>query len=47
LAVRRPLIEAARQQARLTGEAVVQHWCASETLRSIAAFAERAIKRRV
>ena len=46
LAVRRPMIEAARRQAALTDEAVLQQWCAPETLRQVAAFAEQTIKRR-
>jgi enoyl-CoA hydratase len=46
LAVRQPLIEAARRQTALTEAAVLEHWCAAETLGHIAAFAEQAIKRR-
>jgi enoyl-CoA hydratase len=46
LAVRRPMIEAARSQAALTDAAVLEHWCAPETLRQVTAFAEQAIKRR-
>jgi enoyl-CoA hydratase len=46
LAVRRPMIEAARYQAALTEAAVVDHWCSPETLRKVAAFAEQMIKRR-
>jgi enoyl-CoA hydratase len=46
LAVRRPLIEAARRQAALTDAAVLEQWCAPETLRQVAAFAEQTIKRR-
>ena len=46
LAVRRPMIEAARRQAALTDETVLDQWCAPETLRQVAAFAEQAIKRR-
>jgi enoyl-CoA hydratase len=46
LAVRRPMIEAARRQAALTDEAVLEQWCAPETLRQVAAFAEQTIKRR-
>jgi enoyl-CoA hydratase len=45
-AVRQPLIESARQQTALTEAAVLEHWCAAETLRYIAAFAEQNIKRR-
>jgi enoyl-CoA hydratase len=46
LAVRQPMIEAARRQSALTDSAVLEHWCAPETLRQVAAFAEQAIKRR-
>jgi enoyl-CoA hydratase len=46
LAVRRPLIEAARHQAVMTDDAVLDRWCTPETLRHVAAFAEQAIKRR-
>jgi enoyl-CoA hydratase len=45
LAVRRPMIEAARHQAALTDEAVLAQWCAPETLRQVAAFAAQTIKR--
>jgi enoyl-CoA hydratase len=46
LAVRQPMIEAARRQSALTEAAVLEHWCAPETLRQVAAFAEQTIKRR-
>jgi enoyl-CoA hydratase len=46
LAVRRPMIEAAQRQATLTGAAVLERWCAPETLRQVAAFAEQTLKRR-
>ncbi len=46
LAVRQPMIEAARRQSALTDAAVLEHWCAPETLRHVAAFAEQTIKRR-
>jgi enoyl-CoA hydratase len=46
LAVRLPMIEAARRQAALTDEALLDRWCAPETLRQVAAFAEQTIKRR-
>jgi enoyl-CoA hydratase len=46
LAVRRPMIEAARRQAALTDAALLERWCAPETLRQVAAFAEQTIKRR-
>lgn len=46
LAVRRPMIEAARRQAALGDAAVVEHWCSLETLAQMAAFADKAIKRR-
>jgi enoyl-CoA hydratase len=46
MAVRQPMIEAARRQAALTDAAVLEYWCSPETLREVAAFAERTIKRR-
>jgi enoyl-CoA hydratase len=46
LAVRQLMIEAARRQTALTEAAVVEHWCSPETLRHVAVFAEKAIKRR-
>jgi enoyl-CoA hydratase len=46
LAVRRPMIEAAKSQAALTDAELLEHWCAPETLRQVAAFAENTIKRR-
>jgi enoyl-CoA hydratase len=46
LAVRRPLIEAARQQASRTDAAVLEQWCSPQTLRHAAQFVERTIKRR-
>jgi enoyl-CoA hydratase len=46
LAVRLPMIEAARRQAALTDARVLEHWCAPETLRQVKAFAEQTIKRR-
>jgi enoyl-CoA hydratase len=45
LAVRRPMIEAARRQAAETDAAVLEQWCAPETLKHVAAFAEQNIKR--
>ena len=45
-AVRRPLVETAERQAKLTDAAVIEDWCSSETLARVAAFAERSIKRR-
>jgi enoyl-CoA hydratase len=45
-ALRRPMIEAAQRQAALTDAAVLEYWCAPETLRHVAAFAEQALKRR-
>ena len=44
--VRQPMIEAARCQTTLTEAAVIEHWCSAETLRQVAAFADKAIKRR-
>ena len=46
LAIRRPMIEAAKSQAALTDAGVLEHWCAPDTLRQAAAFAENTIKRR-
>ena len=46
LAVRQPMIEAARRQTALTEAAIIEHWCSAETLREVAAFAEMAIKHR-
>jgi enoyl-CoA hydratase len=46
LAVRRPLIEAARRQATLTDAAVLEQWCAPETLQQVAQFAEQTLRRR-
>jgi enoyl-CoA hydratase len=46
LAIRRPMIEAAKSQAALTDAGVLEHWCAPETLRQVAAFADNTIKRR-
>lgn len=45
-AVRRPMIEAARHEAARTDREVLEHWCAPETLRQVAAFAEQTIRRR-
>ena len=46
LAVRRPMIEAAQRQAALTDAELLEHWCAPETLRQVAQFAEQTLKRR-
>jgi enoyl-CoA hydratase len=46
LAVRRPMLEAVRQQAVLTDASVRDQWLAPDTLEQVAAFAERALKRR-
>jgi hypothetical protein len=40
------MIEAAKSQAALTDAGVLEHWCAPDTLRQAAAFAENTIKRR-
>jgi len=45
LALRRPMIEAAQRQSALSDAAVIEQWCAPETLQSVARFAEKAIKR--
>jgi enoyl-CoA hydratase len=46
LSVRRPMIESAQRQAALTDAKLLEHWCSPETLRQIAEFAKRTIKRR-
>ncbi len=46
LAVRRPMIEAARHQATLTAAAILEQWCSPDALRQVADFAQRTIKRR-
>lgn len=46
LAVRRPMIEAAREQAAKTDAAVLEHWLSPETMRQVAKFAEQTIKRK-
>jgi enoyl-CoA hydratase len=46
MAVRRPLIEAAQSEAAVTDAAVLEQWCAPETLRQVARFAEQTLKRR-
>jgi enoyl-CoA hydratase/carnithine racemase len=45
-AVRQPLLKAARHQTALTEAALMEHWCAAETLGYVAAFADQAIERR-
>jgi enoyl-CoA hydratase len=44
LAVRRPMIESARLQAERTDAAVLEQWCAPETLRQVAAYVGRTLK---
>jgi enoyl-CoA hydratase len=46
LAVRRPMLQAAREQGARTDAAVLEHWSSPETLREVARFAEQAIKRK-
>lgn len=46
VAVRQPMIEAAQRQAASTDAALLDHWCSPDTLRRVAEFAERTIKRR-
>jgi enoyl-CoA hydratase len=46
LAIRRPMIETARQQAAKTDAEVLQHWLSPETMREVAKFAEQNIKRK-
>jgi enoyl-CoA hydratase len=45
MAIRRPMIEAARRQSELTDAAVIEHWCSPQVLERINAFATRTIKR--
>jgi enoyl-CoA hydratase len=46
LAVRRPMIETAREQGAKTDAAVLAHWLSPETTREVAKFAEQNIKRK-
>jgi enoyl-CoA hydratase len=46
LAVRRPMIEAARRQTELAEASLLEDWCSEETLRHVADFAARTIKGR-
>jgi enoyl-CoA hydratase/carnithine racemase len=46
LAVRRPMIETAREQGAKTDAAVLEHWLSPETMREVAKFAEQTIKRK-
>lgn len=45
LAVRRPMIEAARSEAARTDAQLLDFWCKPETLRQIGEYAQRMIKR--
>lgn len=45
LAVRRPLIEAARRDAELRDPAILEQWCSPEVLAQIGKFAAQTIKR--
>lgn len=45
-ALRRPMIEAAQSQASLTNAAVLDQWCEPATLREVAQFVERTLRRR-
>lgn len=45
LAVRRPMIEAARRQAEVSDPQILDHWCSPEVLKHIGEFAARTIKR--
>lgn len=45
LAIRRPMIEAARKQSELTDAAVIEYWSSPEVLQQIHEFATRTIKR--
>jgi enoyl-CoA hydratase len=47
LALRRPMIEAAREQGAKSDAAVLEHWASPDTLREVARFVEQVIKRRV
>src|SRR5262249_4574994 len=46
LAVRRPMLEAARVQGARTDAAVLEHWCSPEALQQATKFAAQTIKRR-
>jgi enoyl-CoA hydratase len=46
MALRGPMIEAARRLAAATDAALLEDWCAPDTLREVASFAERAVKPR-
>jgi enoyl-CoA hydratase len=45
LAVRQPMIEAARRQSALTDAALIEQWCDPNTLQNAARFAKAMIKR--
>jgi enoyl-CoA hydratase len=44
LALRRPMLEAAEREAALTDGAILEQWCAPETLQQVAEFARKTIK---
>jgi enoyl-CoA hydratase len=46
IAVRQPLIDAARRQAALSDAAIIEKWCSPEVLKCIGDFAARTIGRR-
>jgi enoyl-CoA hydratase len=46
LAVRRPMIEAAREQAAKTDDAVLEHWLSPKTMAEVAKFVEQTIKKK-
>jgi enoyl-CoA hydratase len=46
LALRRPMIEAARERGAKSDSAVLEHWSSTDTLRQVASFVEQVIKRR-
>jgi hypothetical protein len=46
LAVRRPMLEAAREQSAKTNAKVLEHWLSPETLAGVAKFVEQTIKRK-
>lgn len=46
LAVRRPMIEAARQQTELEADSLIEHWCSPQVVAHVAEFARRMIKRK-
>ncbi len=46
LAVRRPMIDAAKRLTYIEDAGIIERWCSPEVLASISEFAARAIKRK-